>query len=607
MKLRHALVFVILPVFIGLAALQGGAVATRAYMDEASLQASSALRLAVSALGGHLSRYEPLPALIADHDDIKALLRAPSDPALRETANTYLQQINTLLRSSDIYVMTMDGETISASNYDGPASFVGQNFSYRPYFQDAARGLQSRFYALGTTSLKRGYYFASPVSVDGAICGVIVFKVDIDSIETSWKGGEYKIFVADPEGIIFMTGSPEWLYNGILPLDAARLARTQASRRYADAPLKELPLKRKTEDGHSLMTVTDDAAAREYLVLSHYMPEADWTVNVLMDTASVRGQARTVVIALILFVCLAGLALAILLQRRARTAERLRLEERARNELEHRVAERTADLARVNEQIELEIAERRLTEQELRKTQADLIQAGKLAGLGQMSAALSHEFNQPLAAAKTYADSAALLIDRGRTEEARDNLSRISGLVDRMASISRHLRNFARKPNEKLGPIGLDAVVDDTLEIVAARLKAADATLDVDLGRHPPAVVAGPVRLQQVLVNIITNAADAVEGQRNRTIELKARRKGGRVLLTVRDHGPGVPASIAERIFDPFFTTKGVGKGLGLGLSISYNIVKDFGGSLSVTNHADGGAVFRIELDAAEKMKDAAE
>ena len=607
MKLRHALVFVILPVFIGLAALQGGAVATRAYMEEASLQASSALRLAVSALGGHLSRYEPLPALIADHDDIKALLRAPSDPALRETANTYLQQINTLLRSSDIYVMTMDGETISASNYDGPASFVGQNFSYRPYFQDAARGLQSRFYALGTTSLKRGYYFASPVSVDGAIRGVIVFKVDIDSIETSWKGGEYKIFVADPEGIIFMTGSPEWLYNGILPLDAARLARTQASRRYADAPLKELPLKRKTEDGHSLMTVTGDGAAREYLVLSHYMPEADWTVNVLMDTASVRGQARTVVIALVLFVCLAGLAIAILLQRRARTAERLRLEERARNELEHRVAERTADLARVNEQIELEIAERRLTEQELRKTQADLIQAGKLAGLGQMSAALSHEFNQPLAAAKTYADSAALLIDRGRTEEARDNLSRISGLVDRMASISRHLRNFARKPNEKLGPIGLDAVVDDTLEIVAARLKAADATLDVDLGRHPPAVVAGPVRLQQVLVNIITNAADAVEGQRNRTIELKARRKGGRVLLTVRDHGPGVPASIAERIFDPFFTTKGVGKGLGLGLSISYNIVKDFGGSLSVTNHADGGAVFRIELDAAEKMKDAAE
>ncbi|WP_419178312.1 sensor histidine kinase [Ciceribacter selenitireducens] len=605
--MRHALVFVILPVFIGLAALQGGAIATRAYMEEASLQASSALRLAVSALGGHLSRYEPLPALIADHDDIKALLRAPSDPALRETANTYLQQINTLLRSSDIYVMTMDGETISASNYDGPASFVGQNFSYRPYFQDAARGLQSRFYALGTTSLKRGYYFASPVSVDGAIRGVIVFKVDIDSIETSWKGGEYKIFVADPEGIIFMTGSPEWLYNGILPLDAARLARTQASRRYADAPLKELPLKRKTEDGHSLMTVTDDGAAREYLVLSQYMPEADWTVNVLMDTASVRGQARTVVIALILFVCLAGLAIAILLQRRARTAERLRLEERARNELEHRVAERTADLARVNEQIELEIAERRLTEQELRKTQADLIQAGKLAGLGQMSAALSHEFNQPLAAAKTYADSAALLIDRGRTEEARDNLSRISGLVDRMASISRHLRNFARKPNEKLGPVGLDAVVDDTLEIVAARLKAADATLDVDLGRHPPAVVAGPVRLQQVLVNIITNAADAVEGQRNRTIELKARRKGGRVLLTVRDHGPGVPASIAERIFDPFFTTKGVGKGLGLGLSISYNIVKDFGGSLSVTNHADGGAVFRIELDAAEKMKDAAE
>lgn len=607
MKLRHVLVFAILPVLVVLAAFQGGAVATRAYMEEASLQASSALRLAVSALGGHLSRYEPLPALIADHDGIKALLRARSDPTLRKTVNAYLKEINTLLRSSDIYVMTMDGETISASNYDGPASFVGQNFSYRPYFQDAAKGRQSRFYALGTTSLKRGYYFASPVSVDDEIRGVIVFKVDIDSIEASWKGGEYKIFVADPEGIIFMTGSPEWLYNSILPLDATRLARTQASRRYADAPLKELPLRKSDEGGHRLMTVTDDGASREYLVLSRYMAEADWTVNVLMDTASVRGQARTVVIAVVLFVCLAALAIAILLQRRARTAERLRLEEKARNDLEHRVAERTADLARVNEQIELEIAERRLTEQELRKTQADLIQAGKLAGLGQMSAALSHEFNQPLAAAKTYADSAALLIDRGRSGEARDNLLRISGLVDRMASISRHLRNFARKPNEKLGPVALDEVIDDTLEIVAARLKVANATLDVDLGRGHLAVLAGPIRLQQVLVNIITNAADAVEGQANRNIEFTARRKAGKIVIAVRDHGPGVPASIVERIFDPFFTTKGVGKGLGLGLSISYNIIKDFGGSLSVTNHAEGGAVFRIELDAAEKVTEAAE
>jgi two-component system C4-dicarboxylate transport sensor histidine kinase DctB len=160
------------------------------------------------------------------------------------------------------------------------------------------------------------------------------------------------------------------------------------------------------------------------------------------------------------------------------------------------------------------------------------------------------------------------------------------------------LRNFARKPNERLGPVELDEVVRDTLEIVAWRLKAADAGVKIDLGKEPLVVRAGSVRLQQVLVNILSNAADAVEGLENRTIELTGRQSGDSVEIIVRDHGPGVPDAIASRIFDPFFSTKGVGKGLGLGLSISYNIIKDFGGNLSVQNHANGGAVFRIELAA---------
>ncbi|MBB3398881.1 sensor histidine kinase [Rhizobium sp. BK060] len=581
--------------------------ATRSYMDEASLQAGSALRLAVSALGGHLSRYEPLPELIADHDDIKQLVSDPGNPALRDAANTYLKEINSLLESSDIYVMRMNGDTIAASNYDGPTSFVGENFSYRPYFQDAIAGRQARFYALGTTSLKRGYYFASPIRVNNAIRGVIVFKVDIDSIEASWKGGEYKILVSDPEGIIFMTGSPEWLYSGILPLTDERLQRTQASRRYAEAVLKPLPISEQNAGGHRLITVADGAAAREYLSLSHYMPNADWTVSVLMDTSSVHAQARTMLIAVLLSLGLSGLVVAIVLQRRARARERMRMQVDARNQLEQRVEERTADLARVNQRIEEEIAERRLTEQKLRQMQADLIQAGKLAGLGQMSAALSHELNQPLAAAKTYVDSASMLIARNRVDEARDNLGRISGLIDRMASISRHLRNFARKPNEKMGPVSLAAAMADTLEIVSARLKVADATLDIDLSEPSVAVQAGSVRLQQVLVNIITNAADAVEGLDDRRIHVVSSRDGAKVIVTVRDHGAGVPPSIAERIFDPFFSTKGVGRGLGLGLSISYNIIKDFGGSLSVCNAPDGGAEFRIVLDAAPVVSEAAE
>lgn len=606
MKYRLVLALLLLPAAAGLIAVQGTAVATRSYMQEASSQANTALRLAVAALSGHLNRYQALPALIADHDDVKELVTRPRDRRLRGAVNSYLKEINELLKSSDIYVITPDGNTIAASNYDGPTSFVGENFSYRPYFQDALKGNQSRFYALGTTSLKRGYYFGAPVRVGGDIRGVIVFKVDIETIEASWQGGEYRIFVSDPEGIIFMSGNPAWLYAGILPLTPDRLARTEGSRRYADATLRPLPVVQSELSGHRLLKVSE-GSEREYLALSHYMPEADWTVNVLTDTASVRTQALTTVAAVMLLLCLAGLAIAIIIQRRARLRERILMQEQAQEELERRVEERTADLARVNSQIEAEIAERRLTEQQLRQTQADLIQAGKLAGLGQMSAALSHEFNQPLAAAKTYADSAALLIERGRTAEASDNVRRISGLIDRMASISRHLRNFARKPNEKLGPVRLDEVMRDTLEIVAVRLKAADAEMDTDLGDEL-AVLAGSVRLQQVLVNVISNAADAVEGLDDRKLSVRAWREGGRVVLTVRDRGAGVAPAVAERIFDPFYTTKGVGRGLGLGLSISYNIIKDFGGSLTVSNHPEGGAVFRIELAVAgETGREAAE
>ncbi|MEI2298406.1 sensor histidine kinase [Ensifer sp. MJa1] len=608
MKYRLVLGFLLLPLVAGVLAWQGHTVATDSYMREATAQATTALRLAVTALDGHLNRYQALPALIADHEDVQELVTRPRDRRLRETVNAYLKDINALLHSSDIYVITPDGDTIAASNYDGPTSFVGQNFSYRPYFQEALRGKESRFYALGTTSLKRGYFFGSPIRVGDEIRGVMVFKVDVESIEASWEGGEYKIFVSDPEGIIFMSGNRDWLYSSILPLTAERLARTEASRRYADATLRALPVSERVSSDHHFLTVSSGNSSREYLMLSQSMPDADWTVNVLIDTASVRTQALTSVIAALLLICLAGLGVAIILQRRARLNERLSMQAEAQAELERRVDERTADLARVNAQIEEEVAERRLTEQQLRRTQADLIQAGKLAGLGQMSAALSHEFNQPLAAAKTYADSATLLIERGRSEEASDNIRRISGLVDRMAAISRHLRNFARKPNEKLGAVAVDEVVRDTMEIVAVRLKAASATIDIDLGETPLIVRAGSVRLQQVLVNVISNAADAVEGLDDRTIRLRAWRDGDKVILSVRDQGAGIAPAIAERIFDPFFSTKGVGKGLGLGLSISYNIVKDFGGSLTAVNRPEGGAEFRIELAAdTDNAQEAAE
>ncbi|MCO6391036.1 two-component sensor histidine kinase [Aliihoeflea aestuarii] len=582
---------------------------TAIYLDQAEMRGANTLGLAVTALRGQLDRYEKLPQLIADQDAIKELAGRPRDQTLVDGVNIYLKSINALLESSDIYVMTPDGTTIAASNFDGPTPFIGENFNYRPYFQDAIAGGHGRFFALGTTSLKRGYYFGAPIRVDDVILGVVVFKVDIDGIERSWRGGDYEIVVMDPEGIIFMTGRPEWMYSGVEALTRERLARTSATRRYADAELTELPVTRSTTpEGLDLLSIAGADGTREYLAVTETMPEADWTVKVLLDTASARAQALTTIALLMLLIGLGTMGAMTWLQRRARLAERLQVQREAQELLERRVVERTADLAAVNRLLEEEVGERRATERALRKTQSDLIQAGKLAALGQMSAALSHEFNQPLAAARAYADNAAVLIERGRFEDARDNVQRISKLVERIGSISKHLRNFARKPNQKLGSVVVEDVVRDTLEIIAWRLKAADANLVIDLGPEPLVVRAGSVRLQQVLVNIIANAADAMEGLPDRDIELSARSIGDRIAITVRDRGPGVPDAIAERIFDPFFSTKGVGKGLGLGLSISYNIVKDFGGELMVERHPQGGALVTILLDAAEfAVREAAE
>ena len=584
-------------------------VATRGYLSEAQARAESTLRQTANALEGHLRRFEALPELLADTPEMLELVTGPDDPALRMAMNRWLKAKNGVVQSSDLYVMDLRGNTLAASNFDRADSFVGQNFAYRPYFLDAAAGGKGRFFALGTTSGVRGYYFGAPIrDRQGQVAGVVALKIGVDDIEASWRSWEYRIIVSDPEGIIFMSTDPGWRYRGLLPLTEDRLSRTAASRRYSDQVPEELDVRRAVEAGFEMMRLeADDGLEHEYLVTSRAMPEAGWTVHVLLDTASLRAQARLAVAAFVLLLAVALSLVVVVVQRRVRLAERIAMQAAAQVELERQVQERTADLLRVNQQIETEVAERRLTEQELRRTQADLVQAGKLAALGQMSAALSHEINQPLAAARNYADSAALLIDRGDSARARENIGQILSLIDRMAAIARHLRNVARKPDEVLKVLSLPAVLDEAMVVAGARLQAAGVEVVADLPAALPPVQGGPVRLQQVLVNVLSNAADAMEGSDLRRIELSARVDGGRVILSVRDHGPGVPAAIADRIFDPFFTTKTVGAGLGLGLSISYNIMKDFGGDLRVANHPEGGAVFDIVLQVAAAGQLAAE
>lgn len=575
--------------------------ATRLFLDDVTRRAEGTLQLASTALEGYLDRFERLPPLLAVQPEILALAGAPDNPGRVDDANLFLRGVTTLLGASDIYYMDMDGLTRAASNFDTETSFVGGNFAFRPYFTDALASGAGRFYALGTTSLKRGYYYGAPVRLGGETAGVLVVKVDVDSIEASWGGQDYRVITLDPDGVVFLSSEPAWLFSRTRPLTPDGETALAATRRYADETPSAFPLASDETQGRLRLWRVDGARGTdEYAVVSQPMQGAGWTLSVLQDTAPARRQALTVTAGAVLAFGLIAMALAALLQRRARLRDRLVMQAAAQAQLEARVAERTRELAEVNRALGSEVAERRQAEENLRRAQDDLVQAAKLAALGQMSAALGHEVNQPLGALRNYAENAATLLDRGRAPEARAAIDRILSMADRMGAIARRLHTFGRRPGQRLQPVDVFEAVEAAREIAGARLKQTGAALAVDLPEDLPRVTAGPVRMQQVLVNLLTNAADAVAGREDRRIRLSARVEGGSVALVVEDTGHGVAPEIAARIFDPFFSTKGVGNGLGLGLSISYNILKDFGGDLSLVEGGLGGAAFRLDLQVAD-------
>lgn len=589
-----------------LAAWVAGGLIERHYLREGAVRAQATLALTASALEGWVHRFEVVPRLLADDAALRRIAlepRAIDRPSRLAQADRWLRERNDLLGTSEIYLIGLDGTTLAASNFDRPDSFVGQNFAYRPYFADARAGREGRFYGVGTTSGVRGYYFASPIlDAGGGVAGVVAVKVGLDAVEAGWREGEAAVLVTDPEGIVFLSSEPEWLYAALAPLTAEDQARVAGSRRYADLAPRPVEVRPARVGDVSLVTVGAGPAG-EAIEVSRAMPEAGWTLHVLADAGPLRAQARIAAALVLALLGLLGLGAWALRQRVLRRRERAEAQAAAQADLERLVEVRTAALTEANRAVVAEVAERRAAEAELRRTQADLVQAGKLAALGRISAALSHEINQPLAAVRTYADNATRFLERGAPDRAAGNLREIMRLVDRTAAIARHLREVARKPDAPLADVDLAEAVREALTVAGPRLDAVGASLDVDVAET---VRAGPVRLQQVLVNLLTNAADAVEGLPERRVRVSAWRAGARVTLTVEDSGPGVPAAIADRVFEPFFTTKGVGAGLGLGLSISYNIVRDFGGELAVGRAEAGGASFAITLDAAPASEAAA-
>ncbi|WP_035678811.1 sensor histidine kinase [Azospirillum brasilense] len=536
-------------------------------------QGSAQLSLYESNLRTELERHAAVPMVLAHDREVADLLRDPS-PERVDHLNRKLEAIAATLKASALYVMNGTGTTVAASNWNASPSFVGQNFSYRPYFQSAMERGEGHHFALGTTSLVPGYYTAQRVVAENRTedrpAGVVVLKVGFQELERAWSHGQEKVLVSDRDGVVFITNVEGWRYNALprrLPvtLPAAAVPATE-----------EIPTLPWAFGGASdRITLREGNAERRYLLQSAAVPGGDWTIHALTSLAPVATRAQQAGLLAAAVVALAALTGHALAQRRLNLVERLALQEEARAELERRVAAATA---------------------ELRATENELTQAAKLAALGQMSAAMAHEINQPLAAIRSFADNAVVLLERGRPDAVRDNLAEIADLTDRMAAITRSLKGFARRASGTLGAVSAAAAVGQALALLEARLRRESVTVDTDLPPGPLLVTGEDVRLQQVLVNLIGNAADAMRASPHRHVRIALVAEGEEAVLTVRDSGPGIAEADLPRIFVPFFTTKDAGDGLGLGLSISHGIVEDFGGSLTAANHPEGGALFTVRL-----------
>lgn len=554
--------------------------AERYYSEQLAEQNRQTLDLYVANLLGTLRRYEELPQILGGLPVLRQALQQPGDPLLQKIANEALADIRRRTGADVIYLLQPDGTTQVASNWAQADSFVHRNFAFRPYYREAMQGRLARFFGLGTTSIKRGYYFASAVKEGSRIIGVLVVKVDLEHIERLWGNSPEQLLVIDNYGVVILSSREDWRFHASRPLSAAERDEIHANIPYPVQDPKPLRLQQSA-----------------WLSQSRTLPETGWTVSIYAPRTLIERPVRSVLLIGGATLLALLLLLTLLTLSRRHYLNRIALEAEAKRQLEERVLERTRELENANAQLQQEVHEREQAQRELMRAQDEVVQAGKLTALGTMSASISHELNQPLAAIRSYADNARVLLDHQRTEDARGNLEQISDLTTRMASIIAHLKAYARGARRAPENVQLQPAIEDALSMVASRRRAMNVELLRDVPDAPLWVQAGETRLRQILGNLLTNALDALaEKAPPRRLWVIASQDQHGVTLTLRDNGPGFSEDALAHAHEPFFTTKTTAKGLGLGLAICDNLLRALGGRLEMGNHLEGGAVVRLHL-----------
>lgn len=538
--------------------------------------AAHRLDMIAGGLEAELVRFDHLPALLDTTPVVRALLEAPGDRQLREGVSRYLSSVNDSVGAEMLFVLDPGGTSLAASDWQQPGTTVGQDLSYRPYVVDALALGKGRFYGVGITTRKPGYYLSYALRRGQQVRGVAAVKVNITDIEARWRQLPGDVLLVDERGVVILSTLDQTKYRPLAPLPPAQWDLLQRSRPYGDADLRPLDWKpgRRVADDAELVRLE----GRLRLASSRTLQHRPWRLVTLDDLDAVRATARFAA-------ATASLAMAVVLLAAVTLRQR-------RREVRLKLASRAA-LQAAHDSLEATVAVRTA---ELRAAQNDLVHAGKLAALGQMSAALVHELNQPLTAMRTLSESAGILLERQRPAEVHGNLLRIADMVDRLSRLTSQLKTFAHKSDAPPVGVPLARCIADAEAVVGAEIKAANVVLTVEV--QPPGLSAmgDEAAITGVLVNLMRNAVYALRTASRRVVTVHAHADGERVILTVRDTGPGIRADILPHLFEPFVTSKPAGEGLGLGLVISAQLVHGMRGKLSAANLDAGGACFTIDL-----------
>lgn len=501
-----------------------------------------------------------VPQLLARDPSLITALESANYSLSTQRLISFVEEIG----AASLMLYDVDGRTVAATDRNRIAS----SHKSEGYFVEAIRSNATIFSTIRREGGGYGFMYSKRIQQGGTTLGVIAVEVDLQKFERAWAGISDAVIVLDSVGDIILATSPRWRGQTELEALARHDPQTAIERAIkATADWTALPPDAYLQ-GEAVMRLENKIAFR------------GWRMVSFTTYQSVREKVNAFLALEVMgFAILLALAFYFLSRR---TAGRLEIFQRE-----------SAKLRALNAALQREIAERKRVQETLAVAEQTLEQSSKLAALGEMSAAVSHELNQPLAAMKTYLAGARLLLRRNRPDEALSSFGRIDDLIERMGAITRQLKSYARKGQEALSPVDMGSALASSLSMMEPQLRQRHVQINRILPDEPVIVMGDRMRIEQVLVNLLRNALDATKSERNPIVELMLS-AGETATITVRDNGPGIED--LDALFEPFYTTKQPGDGVGLGLAISSGIVNDLGGRLQARNGQAGGAVFEMQL-----------